>query len=410
MADTQGPGQNKTASTPAPEEASLAPRVVVAADERIMATDISVQIAAPQGQEEAASVAARACMDFFREVDARLSRFKPESELSRLNRSAGEEVAVSELLFTCVALALEAARGSGGLFDPTLLRQIEALGYDRDYAQIARRESPVPDESTPATDVPKAGGGWREIVLDRERRTIRMPAGIGLDLGGIAKGWAADVAFARYCASFPGALLNLGGDLRLYGGPQPGQAWSVGIRDPRAELEPGEPNYLAMIAFSRGGLATSGAVNRWWLRDGQRRHHLLDPRTGQPIALWTSSDGQLADRQGEAGDAQAPLATVTALAPTGARAEVATKLALMRGYPACLRPVEDAWERYGALQWSAAEGEVGSPDAGVALLLAFGNGDVVLSKNMPRYLATWGTQGAALPMRVKPANVVGYQY
>jgi len=386
-------------------------RVVVAESARIMATEISVQLAATPDQEAAARAAARACMAFFTEVDERLSRFKPESELSRLNRAAGQWFRASELLFECVEQALTAAQSTGGLFDPTLLHAIEALGYDRDFAEIARHDvsaRPAPD---PVTSAPLATGGWRAIALGRAQRRIRLPMGVGLDLGGIAKGWAADLAFARYCSAFPGALINLGGDLRLHGGPQPGQAWSVGIRDPRDELVPSEPHYAAVIAFSRGGLATSGAPSRWWLQGGQRQHHLLDPRTGQPMRLWMASE-ETADAASNARDAEHDkdhkdsarlIATATALAPTATQAEIAAKVALLRGYPAALRSVERGWSQPGALHWPELDDPRYPPsptDANVALLLAFGNGEVALSENMRQYLATWGTQGAAISLPV----------
>ena len=105
-----------------------------------MATDVSVQIAVPSPRWAEAAAAADACMDWFDEVDARLSRFRPESELSRLNATAGDWFAASDVLYECAALALESAEASGGLFDPTLLRQLCALGYDRDFAAIAHRE------------------------------------------------------------------------------------------------------------------------------------------------------------------------------------------------------------------------------------------------------------------------------
>ncbi len=374
----------------------LARRVLVAESARIMATEISVQLAAPPDQEAAARAAAQDCMTFFTEVDERLSRFKPESELSRLNRAAGQWFRASELLFSCVEQALEAARSTGGLFDPTLLRAIETLGYDRDFAEIARREAPAHPAPDPARSSTCATGGWRAIALDRTQRRIRLPVGAGLDLGGIAKGWAADLAFARYCDAFPGALINLGGDLRLHGGPQPGQAWSVGIRDPRDELLPGEPRYAAVITFSRGGLATSGSLSRWWLRGGQRQHHLLDPRTGQPMRLWIAGEE-------DAEDNARLIATATALAPTATQAEIAAKVALLHGYPAALRSVERAWGQPDALQWAGQEGPqhpLSPVDANVALLLTFGDGEVVLSRNMRRYLATWGTQGASVSLPV----------
>jgi thiamine biosynthesis lipoprotein len=406
-------------------------RVLVAETARIMAIEVSVQLAAAPAQEAAARNAAHVCMAFFAEVDARLSRFKPESELSRLNRAGRAWVDVSDLLFDCLAEALDAARATGGLFDPTLLHPLEALGYDRDYAAIARREvaadvasGDVADAADVAPrDVSPAHGRWREIELDRARRRVRLPDGVAIDLGGIAKGWAADVAFARFCAGFPGALLNLGGDLRLHGGPQPGQPWSVGIRDPRDEQVDGAPRYSAVIAFSRGGLATSGAVSRWWRRGGQRQHHLLDPRTGQPMRLWVAED---AGDDGESGEPAVPqndepasdlrgtrlIATATALAPTATQAEVAAKLALLRGYPDALRAVERAWGAPFAGSLSSPNGHRVSPaaatspaDADVALLLAFGVGEVALSQNLRAYLASWATEGAAVPLRVAGSNV-----
>ncbi len=352
---------------------------------RPMATDVSVQIAIPPSRWAEAAAAADACMDWFDEVDARLSRFRPESELSRLNATAGEWFAASDVLYECTALALESAECSGGLFDPTLLLQLCALGYDRDFAAIAHREAPPSDD----LQAPTERAAWRAIALDPRRRRIRLPAGVQLDFGGIAKGWAADVALVRYCAAFPGALVNVGGDLRAHGGPQPGELWTVGIRDPRLELSSVDDaaTHLATARLSRGAMATSGAVRRWWLRDGQRQHHLLDPRTGQPIPLWTSG--------GDEPDSL--LATATAFAPTAAQAEVAAKVALLRGYPGALAAVESAWKRYGAL------GPRDDGDAGVALALVFGTGEIVFSRNLNEYLATWGTQGAMLPLMVGSA-------
>jgi thiamine biosynthesis lipoprotein len=384
------------------DEHPPASRVVIAAADRVMATDISVQLAAPPEREPDARAAAQACMTLFREVDERLSRFRPQSELSQLNRAAGRWCGTSELLFAVVAQAIAAARGSGGLFDPTLLYPLEALGYDRDFAQIARREIPAAADTSSDAALHGGGvGGWQAIALDPARRRMRLPHGVGLDLGGIAKGWAADQAFERYCATFPGALVNVGGDLRAHGGPAPGQAWSVGVRDPRLELAGGDSDCVAVIAFSRGGLATSGALSRWWLRGGQRQHHLLDPRTLRPARLWID---------GDAAEAANPalIATATALAPTAAQAEVAAKVAVLRGNPDALRRVEQAWQRHGALEWSPPEGVEGleaNPDTGVALLLTFGTGAVALSANMREYLDTWGTQGAPLPLRVGPPGV-----
>jgi thiamine biosynthesis lipoprotein len=378
-----------------------------------MATDVSVQVSSTVQQVQAAEEAADACMDWFSEVDLRLSRFHQGSELCALNRSAGRWFVASPLLYSAVSIALQSAESSSGRFDPTLLPQIEALGYDRDFALIARRETvPICSPSVPVPTPPLQG--WRGIELDPATWRIRLPADVRLDLGGIAKGWAADVALHRFCLFFNGALINVGGDMRVHGGPATGQQWSIGIRDPRQELArpPDAPHipgtirrpdqtqlaesHVAFLSFTRGGLATSGALRRWWLQGGKRRHHLLDPETGLPIDLWID-DG---DTRPEDGDTMPLIATATALAPTAARAEVAAKVALLRGYPAALRAVEAAWERPIALG-------LGAPldaDAAVALVLTLGNGEVVVSSNLSAYLATWGTAGMALPISTEPSR------
>jgi thiamine biosynthesis lipoprotein len=358
-----------------------------------MATDVSIQISTSPEQARAAEEAADACMAWFDEVDARLSRFREESELSVLNRSAGHWFAASPLLFSAVTVAVQSAEASSGRFDPTLLRHIQALGYDRDFAEIAQREvGPVRYEHGMP---PISLESWRDIQLDPAGRRICLPEHVRLDLGGIAKGWAADVALHRFCLPFLGALINVGGDLRACGGPSPGESWSVGIRDPRRELaetsEMAPPSYVATLTFSRGGLATSGAVRRWWLREGKRQHHLLDPWTGRPALLWIDNGDTLVGGEDGSRDA-ALLATATALAPTAARAEVAAKVALLRGYPEALRAVEAAWERPAPLASPV------DADVAVALVLTFGNGEVATSLNLPAYLASWGTQDAPLPI------------
>jgi FAD:protein FMN transferase len=376
--------------------ASGEPRILVSRSGRPMATDVSVLIAAYRDQVEEANAAGDACMAWFDEVDARLSRFHPESELRQLNRSGGAWFDASPVLYGAVEAAVRAARASDGLFDPTLLAQLEALGYDRDFMLIERREITTGGEARPTWTPPTQA--WRAVELDPGAMRIRLPAGARLDLGGIAKGWAADLAFTAYCEPFPGALVNVGGDLRASGGPQENEAWSVGMRSPRAEAgapAPGAPEWAATIRLSRGALATSGAVRRWWREGGAVRHHLLDPRTGLPLHLWTGADMDGA-AEADAPDSR-PIAMVTALAPTAERAEVAAKLALLRGYPQAARAVESAWERYGAI------GPDDDLDAGVALIVTFGDGVIALSANARAWLATWGTEGARVPLLVSPA-------
>ena len=382
-------------------------RMIVSRAQQLMASQVSVQLAVEPWRIAEADAALSDCFAWFGEVEWRLTRFQPESELCALNRAAGEWFAGSETLFSAVYLATRAAFASDGLFNPALLRQIEALGYDRDFSLLSQRTgaaSPSAAQSQVGASAPSAPlDAWKGIIFDSARQRIRLPQGVALDLGGIAKGWAADVAMERYCAHFPGALINVGGDLRLHGGPQTGQPWSIGIRDPRDPSESranpdaasdGQMTAVwnrATLAFSRGALATSGAVRRWWRKDGARYHHLLDPHSGQPLPLWTTAD--------EAGAGALDLAmrepltaTVTALAPTGARAEVATKMALARGRAQALAEVERAWARWGAI------GPKDEYDAGVALVFTLSDGRVIHSANLADWLASWGTEKAPLPM------------
>jgi thiamine biosynthesis lipoprotein len=352
---------------------------LVERSERIMGTQVGVHVAAPVEGVRAAQRAIDACLTWMVEVEDRLTRFRPESELSLLNAEPGVWHPVSDLLFAAVEQSRRAAERTGGLYDPALLPALEALGYDRDFAAVRQAESAGNVEAAAAVPVP-AGGAWRGIELDRVRRRIRLAAGTRLDLGGIAKGWAADVALARFFDDCPNAIVDVGGDLRLRGERQTGEPWGVGIGDPRVEQALQSTRHLAVLAFRRGGLATSSATGRWWTRGGERRHHLLDPRTGRPMRLWIDESDNSGDDREDAGPL---IASATALAPTAAHAEVAAKVALLRGYPAALRAVETAWTRTPEI----------FGDAGVALILVLGNGNVACSANLQEYLDTLGGGG-----------------
>jgi FAD:protein FMN transferase len=350
---------------------------LVEATRRIMATDVSAPVAVLPSEEASAQAAIADGMAWLREVDRRLTRFNPESELCRLNSASGDWYHVSRLTFSAIQAALVAAETSAGLFDPTLLPQLEALGYDRDVAQIARDANGA---SEAQIDLPAPNGSWRQIQMDDRQQRIRLPLGTRLDLGGIAKGWAADVALKRCVRSFENVIINVGGDLRLRGQRQPDEHWAVGIRDPRHDHLPGPAPNIVVLTLGLGGLATSGATSRFWQQSGKLRHHLLDPRTGLPANVWISLNGE---EEAEEAEAAHLIATATALAPTAARAEVAAKVALLRGYPDALYSVEQAWAGDAQLQ----------ADKGVALLLVLGTGEVVVSANMQEYLDTCGGGG-----------------
>lgn len=355
--------------------------LVVAEQRRLMGTQISVHVAAPAAppaQAATARMAIGACLDWMAEVEACLTRFSPDSELRCLNDHAGEWHDVSAMLFTVTQLAVQAATASDGLFDPTLLPLLAALGYDRDFDEIAQREVHPALPNTSGTSV---AGQWRAIALDEQRRRIKLPPGAQLDVGGIAKGWAADCALDRFFTDFAHVLIDVGGDMRVRGGPLPGNRWSIGVQDPRTIGAPGPTQHRAVLTLGSGGIATSGAGERWWYRGGARQHHIVDPRTGHPARVWI-------DAQDDADAASSDLiAAATALAPTAAQAEVAAKAALLLGYPQALAHAEQTWRAEAA---SGASDSISDP---TALLLVLGNGAVVTSSHLRAYMERYAGGG-----------------
>jgi thiamine biosynthesis lipoprotein len=342
--------------------------------QRLMATGMSIHVAATQEQRAEAERAIADCLIWLEEVGRSLTRFDAASDLSRLNQAAGNWFAAPEPLYTVVEQSVAAAEATDGLFHPGTLPALEAAGYDRDYDEIAQRE--IGRMAEPATLA-----DWREIALDPIHRRIRLPEGMRLDLGGIVKGWAADVALERFFPNFENVLINAGGDMRARGGPQPHGAWPIGVGDPLAKIQgDSAPQHVAVVTLGQGGSATSGATERWWYAGGVARHHLIDPRTGQPARVWLNT--------GEPTPEDADLiATATAFAPTTAHAEVAAKVALLRGYPAALKQVGRAWKSDRRRLRPAYS------DVGVALLLVMGSGAVHTSAHLEIWLERYGGGG-----------------
>jgi thiamine biosynthesis lipoprotein len=201
-------------------------------------------------------------------VDLACSRFRPDSDLSRLNAGAGRPVRVGALLLDAIAVALRAAVLTDGIVDPTIGRALILAGYDRDFATLAHARTRLI-----ATRVE----GWQTVSVDEARSEVRLPRGVLLDLGATAKALAADRAAAAATAAAPGAgvLVNLGGDIAV-AGPAPSSGWAVRVADDH-QAPPGAPGQS--LAISTGGLATSSTTVRRW---GPDVHHIIDPRTGLP--------------------------------------------------------------------------------------------------------------------------------
>ena len=262
---------------------------------RAMGTSVSL-IAAGDADAGSSHRAAGVVEHLFSREELRFSRFRGDSELSRVNARAGTWTRVSPGFAALVAYALEAAAGSAGLFDPTVLPALIAAGYDRDFDELIAGARDALHPSEPC-------GRWPEIEL--EGNLLRLPPGVGLDLGGIAKGWTVDLAAqAAVDQGLDWAIVNAGGDLRIAGTP-PAEAFPIGIDDPEVPEQE-----LTRIRVASGALATSSITARAW---GPGRHHLIDPRTGLP--------------------ADTEVVQATVWAETCAEAEIGSKQALLTGVP-----------------------------------------------------------------------------
>jgi FAD:protein FMN transferase len=221
----------------------------------------------------------------FGRLEQVLSRFREDSELSTLNRTGRLETASPDLV-RVVELALEGRESTGGLFDPTVHDAVVAAGYDRSFDRLSLEGPHGPDGPDVESTQTACGGGVRV-----DGSSIELEADTRLDLGGIGKGYTVDRAADLLSREGP-CLVNAGGDLAVRGG-----SWPIGVTD-KLTLE-----------LTRGGMATSGRDRRRWQRDGEERHHLIDPATSRPAT-------------------GAPL-RVTVVADSAAAAEVAAKAAFL---------------------------------------------------------------------------------
>jgi thiamine biosynthesis lipoprotein len=246
--------------------------------------------------------ARRAVEDELAAIDLACSRFRDDAEIARVHAGAGAPVPVGPLLLEAVATALEAARRTGGLVDPTIGAAIAAAGYDRDFTEL-------PADAPAHAPVPAAG--WRAVRLDRAAGTIAVPAGVRLDLGATAKALAADRAAAAAAAAVAphGVLVSLGGDVAV-AGPVPAEGWPVGIADGHRDRD-----VATTVALRGGGLATSSTTQRRWRRAGREIHHILDPRTGAPPAAVWRTVSVAADTCVEANTASTAAIVLGAAAP-----------------------------------------------------------------------------------------------
>jgi thiamine biosynthesis lipoprotein len=198
------------------------------------------------------------------------SRFRSDSELNEVNRSAGRIIHVSKPFWDVLKVAERAEHDSNNLVTPAIHDQLMAAGYDRSFDQM-------PDSITESTE--QGPGKVYPISALRfglNARSIQLPDECHLDLGGVAKGWAAHQA-ARRLRQHGATLVNAGGDISITGRMSGGKYWSVGVSNPD---DPSKN--LEILKLGRCGIATSGIDYRHWMKAHTWQHHIIDPRTGFP--------------------------------------------------------------------------------------------------------------------------------
>ena len=255
-------------------------------------------------------------------IEARLSRFRQESELSQLNARSGRWVPVSDLLLEVITKAKQAARMTEGLYNPLVLPALITAGYDRSFEEIGDRTH-TGESHYSAASSPISVSDWQDINIDSRQQAVRLPAGAQIDLGGIAKGWTAE-RLAERLGVYGACLVDAGGDIVARGRPQGQDGWQVAV------AEPGDTASNALFVTIRdAAVATSGVDYRRWQQGNRSQHHLIDPRTGQPAVT--------------------DIQTATVIHPRAAMAEAYTKALILLGSQGGLAWLNRQWKGAGMI-------------------------------------------------------------
>ncbi|MEP6797291.1 MAG: FAD:protein FMN transferase [Lapillicoccus sp.] len=244
---------------------------------RALGTYVDLQVADPELLDPAAELSRQVLTT----VDETCSRFRPDSDLSRANATAGHPVSVSPVLIGALRVALEAAEVTSGIVDPTLGEILVAAGYDRTFASL------VPGREPAALPVPVRRDLWREVIIDG--LTVSVPRGASLDLGATGKAYAADLVASVVVAELgTPVVVSVGGDVRVAAPVGRDTSWPVAVDHTAAHHRDGTGTPQTVI-MDAGGLATSSMAARRWVQGGREWHHLVDPRTGSPATgPWRS--------------------------------------------------------------------------------------------------------------------------
>jgi thiamine biosynthesis lipoprotein len=237
-----------------------------------MGTDHTVAVDNPRALPAAMAIVEAQ----FQQIDQVCSRFRPDSELSRLNRRGGDgAIPLSPLLEEAIVAALDSAVMTGGLVDLTVGKCVQDAGYTVTFRDLPLDGPPIELHLRHLI-------GWQALAYDPGAHTLQLPAGVGLDLGASCKAWAADRAAETVTSRLGVSVaVSCGGDVAVRG-PAPQGGWPI-----RVAVD-AEADEWQDIAFFDGGLATSGTTSRRWRRGGIEMHHIIDPSTGLPAETpWT---------------------------------------------------------------------------------------------------------------------------
>jgi thiamine biosynthesis lipoprotein len=264
---------------------------------RAMNSNIVLVAEGEVSQVEAGLIAVQ---KFIESSEKRFTRFSEQSELSHLNRAAGTWFTASPDLFEVVKESLFYFHKTNGLFDPSILPSLKNAGYVHSMDEIRR----VGSAPQPVRHLAALVSTFASVKLNENNSSIRLPVDLQIDLGGIAKGWIAERAAHLLSQYASACAVNAGGDMFMIGYPQGQDSWEVGLEDPRnPQID------ISLLLLQEGAVATSSVVKRAWKQGNISRHHLIDPRTGEPAnTSWLS---------------------VTVLAPHAAAAETFAKAFLI---------------------------------------------------------------------------------
>jgi thiamine biosynthesis lipoprotein len=259
----------------------MSPSTLASAQWRQIGVTVRIVVTDP---DQLASAEARLREDVLA-LDLACSRFRDDSEIIMLQNAQGAPTPISPLLTEALVIALTAAQQTDGDLDPTMGRRISELGYDRTFAAIPQGTA-APERGAVAQEQHTSGmtitlartTTWRDVVLDQDRSTVSVPAGVILDLGATAKAFGSDRSAHRIAEALGcGVLVSLGGDIAV-AGPAPDGGWAITVQ----EQEDGD-GPKSTVAMTAGGIATSSTTARRWVRGADELHHVLDPRTGMPV-------------------------------------------------------------------------------------------------------------------------------